>query len=206
MSTSPDDLFADPAPADPDTSTEALPVEHPDYRVRVLDFPLPWSADSLKNPEEMDPAELLTAFVDCKRMADAFSLASKEVGKGAGMLEPYVREIISARKDMPIQAFIGVTPYLIAVERKVALGLKGKKPDIIKDLQGSEHKAWQSAVQAKPDYNSNSLLKKVRDELADQGVEANQWTVENIAAALPPEIGNHIEIRESSSLTFKEQK
>lgn len=68
MTTDPDTLFEDAAPTNP--VNQPLPVEHPDFKVRVADFPLPWSAASLKDPEEMTPAELLSAYVDCKRMAD----------------------------------------------------------------------------------------------------------------------------------------
>lgn len=205
MTTDPDTLFEDAAPTNP--VNQPLPVEHPDFKVRVADFPLPWSAASLKDPEEMTPAELLSAYVDCKRMADGFSLASKEVAKGAEMLEPYVRKIIDARKGMAIPSYIGVTPYNIAIESKTALKLDGEKEDIIKSLQGSKHNAWKATVEAKPDYNTSTLLKTVRDDLKDNGLKkADEYTVENVAQILPPEIGKHIKVETTSSLTFKEQR
>ena len=179
-----------------------LPIEHPDYRVVVTDMQ-PTALEPV-DPEQMKPHELLQRYVQMQRNRDIASYQAGEFGKAVAFLDPYVREIVKARNGMAIPAYIGVKPYLIAVDSTTKLDLKGKRPQILHALQTTP--AFQSVVTSAPNYNYQTAMKRVRDTLEQNGVTKNGWTIENISAALPPAIGNLISVEEVITLSFKEQK
>ena len=197
-----DALFAAPAKETP----AAEDVTNPRYRAMIEDMPSPWSSEQMPNLDDVSPHQLVRFFLSLKHHADIYSMAAGDLSKAASMIEPLIVEIIAERKGMAIPAYIGVTEYEIGHQKNQKLKLSGKKPAIIKALSESKHEALNNIVQAKPDYNYQSLMKFVRDELKDAGIDPDNWTPESVSDVLAPELGQFVEVETTSTLTFKEQK
>lgn len=204
MITDIDELFADRSTPPPST---AVPVEDPAFTVRVGDADIPSLKElaDLIDPEELEPQELLMRYTNLLAEADRYMLASKELRKAAEMLNPYVTEIINARNGMEIPAYVGVTPYRIAVESTTALKLEGDKDEIAQALRLSGIPRLIATVDDGPKYHTASVLKAFRDTLKEDGIDPKGYTPELVAQSLPPEIGKFVTVDNKTRIIFKEQ-